>query len=669
MKTVHCLIALLLSAAVLLTAACSSTEVEPSSDFESPESSEPAESAVTPVKELTASELRDRIEGSWAAQMIGVTWGASTEFRYQGTIIPESEVPAWNAAMINDAFGQDDLYVEIPFLDVLSKNGFDCELKLLADAFRDTSFPLDHANAQGRINLRAGIAAPDSGSYVYNYHCDDIDWQIESDFLGNLCPGLVAEAAKKAFEIGHITNYGDGVYGGVYIAAMHAAAFTAETVREIAEAGRKVIPEGTKFRSVIDEVTECYDAGMSWENCWQKIQDDWAGGARCLRYLGSSANIDAKLNAAYVHIGLLWGNGDLAETIRISMRCGQDSDCNPSSVAGVLGTFYGLSGLDGKYVSALDRTGTLFSNTDYSFEKCVETSFKLAYQVLEQNGIRDQSGKFIIPLSGSAIEKSPVPYEQWPSDIPFAYLSVTGAEGGKISLESAFALPEGYQGEVIHSLDMGDGTVVPFTVGSYEYHKDGVYEIRYTVKTGDAESTATASVTVTGSESRPDELTLEQDSVLLISVTEPRGTGCKDLEIIRDGHVPKPGEFYVDVSYDTFMFSEVDHEEFVGYIFHEPHTVTALTFTEGANFNDGGFFKDGSIRVETLHDGVWKTEEATPDKPYPVGNTQSVFGANYDSYRFVLTHPAACEGIRIIGSAGGTMHFISVSELSVETAD
>ena len=28
-----------------------------------------------------------------------------------------------------------------------------------------------------------------------------------------------------------------------------------------------------------------------------------------------------------------------------------------------------------------------------------------------------------------------------------------------------------------------------------------------------------------------------------------------------------------------------------------------------------------------------------------------------------------CSGIRIIGSAGGTMHFISVSELSVETAD
>ena len=667
MKAIRCLIILLLSAAVLLTAACGQTGTE--SGSEQPASSAPEESASEPVKELTLDELKNRIEGSWAAQMVGVTWGASTEFRYQGVIIPESDVPAWGAAMINDAFGQDDLYVEIPFLDVMAKHGFDCELKLLADAFRDTAFPLDHANAQGRINLRAGISAPDSGSYVYNYHCDDIDWQIESDFLGNLCPGLVSEAAKRAFEIGHIMNYGDGVYGGVYIAAMHAAAFTAGSVREIAETGRKVIPEGTKFRAVIDEVTECYDSGMSWEDCWKKIQDDWAGSARCLRYLGSNANIDAKLNAAYVHIGLLWGNGDLAETTRISMRCGQDSDCNPSSAAGVLGTFYGLSGLGSEYVSALDRDGTLFSNTAYTFEKCVETSLALARKVLEQNGIIEQDGKFAIPLSGSAVETAPVPVEQWPSDVPCAYLSVTGGEGGKISLESAFALPEGYEGEAVHSVDLGDGTVIPFPVGSYEYRGDGVYEIRYKVKAGEAESTATARVTVTGSQQKPDGLTLEQDSILIISVSEPRGTGCKDLEIIRDGYIPSLSDQYTSVSYDTFMYSSVDHEEFVGYIFRGTHTVTAVTFTEGANFNDGGFFKDGSIRVEVLLDGVWQTAEAVPDKPYPVGNQQGLFGANYDSYRFVLSSPAACEGVRIIGSAGGTMHFISVSELSVETAD
>ena len=67
MRTVRCIVILLLAAIVPLTAAC---------DRPAPESSsvpEPAESSAGPVKELTESELRDRIEGSWAAQMIGVT--------------------------------------------------------------------------------------------------------------------------------------------------------------------------------------------------------------------------------------------------------------------------------------------------------------------------------------------------------------------------------------------------------------------------------------------------------------------------------------------------------------------------------------------------------------------------------------------------------------------
>ncbi len=52
-------------------------------------------------------------------------------------------------------------------------------------------------------------------------------------------------------------------------------------------------------------------------------------------------NIDAKLNAAYVVMGLLYGNGDFTRTLEISTRAGQDSDCNPSTAGGVLATMIG----------------------------------------------------------------------------------------------------------------------------------------------------------------------------------------------------------------------------------------------------------------------------------------------------------------------------------------
>ena len=793
------------------------------------EESEMSEENPVPAFALTNEAIEDKIKGSWAAQMIGVAWGASTEFQYQGVIMPEDKVPVWNARMINDAFGQDDLYVEIPYLDTMYKNGPGCELSLLAEALRTSAFPLDHANKQGRANLRAGIPAPQSGSYLYNYHCDDIDWQIEADFLGNLYPGLVDKAAERAFEIGHITNYGDGVYGGVYIAVMHAAAFTAESVYEIAESGRKAIPEGTKFRAVIDEVDECYKNGLTWQECWQKIQDDWAHTARCVSWLGMAANIDAKINAAYIHIGLLWGGGDFAETVKISMRCGQDSDCNPSSAAGVLGAFYGFSMLNAEYTSALDNDA-VFSATDYSFGSCVSVSCDLAKKALEESGAVYDGSAWLVPVKETETyaENGLVPYEQWPSDAVCAYLHVSEGMHGRVSLGTAFSLPEGYDGEVTQTLDMGDGTVVGAAIGAYRYVEDGDYDITYTVKAGDTESTSVVSITVNGAdpngrgfsvtpscsaksptgggnknirvitdENVPDPYTgtaaeqydtftgsnsdlewfaLEfdhsvlvtaavftegmhfsnggwfdtapqvqvlkdgewtgvqtssdipygghdsfatftftlaspewcegvrvagrpggsasfvscaeldvlfgevkdptyeqpdpdsvQDAAIIVSVTDPRGTGCKDIEIIRDGHIPTASENYVNVSYDTFAYNAEDHEEYVGYVFYRKKTLSAVTFTEGAHFNDGGYFKDGSIRVEILVDGEWRAAEAVPDKPYPTGNTQGAFGANYESYRFVFASPVECGGVRIIGSAGGSMHFISVSELSVET--
>ena len=143
----------------------------PSGDSSTPTSPLPKQTV-----QLTASELEDKIKGGWIGQMVGVAWGAPTEFCYRGAMIPESNVPAWSPEMVNNAFDQDDLYVEIPFIETMIKKGAFCKPEDIATAFRKTTFPAWHANGQARENLKNGIGYPDSGSYLYNYHCDDIDW-------------------------------------------------------------------------------------------------------------------------------------------------------------------------------------------------------------------------------------------------------------------------------------------------------------------------------------------------------------------------------------------------------------------------------------------------------------------------------------------------------------
>jgi len=207
---------------------------------------------------LTDEEIRDKVLGGWIGQMAGVAFFAKSEFGWCGQIMTFDRLnrlySEWENGTvgINDAFDQDDTYVEIPFMDAMKENGALCDVSYMAEKFKNSQFALWHANKYGRDNLRAGLEWPESGHFLYNQHCDDLDWQIECDFLGMMYPGFVNAAAERSFDIGHITNYGDGVYGGVFVTAMHAAAFTASTIEEIVNAGLSVIPDNTTFKEAFD---------------------------------------------------------------------------------------------------------------------------------------------------------------------------------------------------------------------------------------------------------------------------------------------------------------------------------------------------------------------------------------------------------------------------------
>lgn len=597
---------------------------------------------------LSEDELYDKLLGGWIGQMVGVTWAASTEFRWQGEIIPKNDFPEWSPSMINDAFGQDDLYVEIPFLDAMKENGASCDPKYLAEKFRDSQFPLWHANYQGRENLRNGIEYPDSGSYLYNYHADDIDWQIECDFLGQMYPGLVNRSAERAFEVGHIMNYGDGVYGGVFITAMHAAAYTADSVEQIVEAGLAVIPEGTKFKDLMNDVMESYRGGDTWQQNWQKLEDKWTMTDRCIDCSGV-INIDAKLNSAYVLIGLLYGNGDMAETIRISGRCGQDSDCNPSSAASILGNFYGASGIENIYKEKLDYDGRVFSHTEYTLNEVLKINFSLMKEILEQNGaVRNPDGTWVI-AADTVYE--PVAFEQWPDGIS-ALLHVTPAGGHSIKTELVT-----FGTEAVESVtyDMGDGVTSDVQPVLYTYASAGEYTVACTVKgINGSELTVRDTVVV------EDKITVPGKAIC--SVTEPTGGGNKNMDVIYDNIRPAEGSSDSALQYDTYIGGKEMDSVYAGVEFDVSATMTSVEFTEGKHFWDGGWFTETPV-VEILTNGTWTPVETAVSPEYPIGG-QSEHGKSFETYTFTLAEAVVCEGVRLVGEPGGDGHFISIGEIT-----
>src|SRR6476659_4490863 len=129
------------------------------------------------------------------------------------------------------------------------------------------------------------------------------------------------------------------------------------------------------------------ESPKDWITVWNRIDRKWNRREPCPEGALLPFNIDAKLNGAYVALGLLYGRGDLGETLRISTRCGQDSDCNPSTAAGIVGVIAGYQAIPDHWKFGIeDIADQKFSFTDFSFTTIVDSNMKRALDMIRRNG-------------------------------------------------------------------------------------------------------------------------------------------------------------------------------------------------------------------------------------------------------------------------------------------
>jgi len=342
---------------------------------------------------LNKQQLKDKIKGGWAGQTIGVTFGGPYEFRFQGTFIGDYQSLSWydgylKNVMLNNPGLYDDLYMDLTFVDVFEKYGLDAPLDSFANAYANAGYMLWHANQAGRYNILHGIKAPMSGYWKNNPHADCIDYQIESDFAGLMSPGMPNTASTISDKIGHIMNFGDGWYGGVFVGAMYSLAFISDDINHIINEALKTIPKQSEFYQSISDVIAWHKKYPNdWKQTWLEIQKKWANDISCPEGVFVPFNIDAKVNAAYVVLGLLYGQKDFTKTLELTTRCGQDADCNPSTAGGILGTILGYDKIPAYWKMGLkDAEGIDFKYTTMSLAAVYEIGFKHALQNIERNG-------------------------------------------------------------------------------------------------------------------------------------------------------------------------------------------------------------------------------------------------------------------------------------------
>jgi hypothetical protein len=348
------------------------------------------------VYSISKEELKDKIKGAWAAQTIGVTFGLPAEFKYNSTYIQDYQKLDWSDSsmfvMFRDIPGTyDDIYMDLSFMQVIEDEGIDAPAQSFANSFAHADYKLWFANQMARYNILNGLTPPESGHWLNNPCADDIDFQIEADFAGLMNPGMVNSAVNICDKVGHIMNYGDGYYGGVFVAALYSLALVSDDISDIesiVDRAISIIPSESKFHGCISDVIKWYKEDPDdWKSTWQKTNRKWSEDIGSPLGVFQPFNIDAKINAAWVTMGLLYGNGDFTRTYEIATRCGDDADCNPATAGGVLASIVGYNKIPAFWTKGIEKIeGLDFMGTEISLSEAYDMSYRHAENMVIKNG-------------------------------------------------------------------------------------------------------------------------------------------------------------------------------------------------------------------------------------------------------------------------------------------
>jgi len=380
--------------ALLLIAGCSSPKKEENKNGQS----------ITLSKEL----LKDKIKGAWVAQTVGVTFGLPAEFNYNTTMIQDYQELVWNDSSMEIEYRErpgtyDDIYMDLSFMQVIEEKGIDAPAQAFAESFANAGYQLWFANQTARYNILNGLTPPASGHWLNNPCADDIDFQIEADFAGLMSPGMVNSAVEICDKVGHIMNYGDGYYGGVFVASLYSFALISNSVDDIetvVKKALKVIPPESKFAQCISDVIRWHkEDPKDWKSTWFKTSRKWAVDIGSPLGVFDPFNIDAKINAAWVVLGLLYGNGDFTRTFEIATRCGDDADCNPATAGAVLAAIVGYKNIPDFWKQGLEKVEHLpFMGTNISLLDAYDMSYRHAEEMIRRNGGEIKENEVVIRL-------------------------------------------------------------------------------------------------------------------------------------------------------------------------------------------------------------------------------------------------------------------------------
>ncbi len=296
----------------------------------------------------------ERVYAGWYGKIIGIRHGSNIEgWPYEKIAEKYGEIKGYLFDFINFA-SDDDSNGPIFFIRALED--YVCSEDITPKQMGETVLnyvPFDHSffwlggygistEHTAYLNLLHGIDAPLSGSVELNGAAvaEQIGGQIFIDTWGLVNPCDYQRAARFAQKMASVTHGGNGIYGGMFVAACVSAAFAERNVKKVIEAGLSVIPEDCEYNRMARDVIRFHgEHPENWREGFDFVRKNYGYD----RYPGACHIIP---NSAVVILSLLYGEGDFSRSVNICNMCGWDTDCNVANVGCILGVMLGIGGID-----------------------------------------------------------------------------------------------------------------------------------------------------------------------------------------------------------------------------------------------------------------------------------------------------------------------------------
>ena len=395
-----------------------------------------------PSRTITKAALEDRIRGGWAGQMIGVSYGAPTEFRWNGRII-DGEI-TWSPERVSNALGQDDLYVEMTLAETMDRLGFDATAEavrrgLQGQRVRSVARQRRRAPPAQPRHHGADVRPPAVQHSRQRHRLPDRGRLHRPDEPGpaagvqQVLPACRPRHELRRWPVRRHVHQRD-VRRGVLR--------DRRAPRRRARAGLPAAPRAATRGSFATCSSGRRRTPATGRRTWQRIAEKWDRDDSCPDGALRPFNIDAQLNGAYIALGLLYGRGDFARTLEIATRAGQDSDCNPSTAGGILGVMLGYSGIPDGWKSGIPAVaGKKFAYTQSSLDDICRTTLARALTLVRLAGGTVTDDGVTIPIQSPVAAE----LEQWDMGTPAARVGISDPawtfKGFVKSVEAATGAP------------------------------------------------------------------------------------------------------------------------------------------------------------------------------------------------------------------------------------